>query len=932
MPSKARRWLELVAAILLVLLADLWSRQPPERFSAGEVVALDVARANPEKGLAYRISLRRIASGLASDKDGFSRIMLLEDGEELTGHALHADIRNQGGGLFSHWGGAILFSTRDGSDPRTNGRRYEVRLPSAIPDWHRPAQIGLLAAAGMLLLHWLHGMAGGSLLRTGAWTLGGAAGLASLVLGSAILSSPARELRAVRQAVHRAGMETPEAPEPAGAAVERPRTRHLLRGGEASFTTGVPPPAVRPPRTIVLRPSDGAARDGGYAELDGDAELRNVEPLDVRASDLESMVLEIEAARGGSLILHLSSFEDDNERRQDVELSFQVSASSALQTFRFRRPAIGGMTRVHHVAVRKKSGAAEPPIVRVASLRYSLRLDAFSEQASGLDPVELGGSLRPALWQSVAGRFSFPLEGDGSLLKLAVGALADAPAEPIDFAVAAVDLGGRSSVLHRGSVVPRRGWQELSLTLPEGARELLLEAERLVPRSALLWSGVRLIDRRRPPRRLVLILADTLRADALGCYGHGGDPTPALDALAYQGVRFERAFSQSYWTRPSMASLMTGRYVAATGVQTSSQQLPEAYETLAERLAGGGFTTVGVLTNTNAGPHAGLEQGFDRLRLMLSLKVEQQQQTDRLITEVILPVLDDLDDDDVFLYLHLMEPHGPYGPLEPPADLRLPVGGTPLPFDSHFDRPWNPQPTAAQRVALYDYDVRSVDRALGRLFAWLDRRWSSPGGEPPILAFVSDHGEVLGERDQWGHGFSDLYPENVRVPMILRAPGRIAPDTEVEGPVEIRHLGATLLDLVGLVSRPADPDSVAAWRSLLPLLEVAAEPAPPTFAISAAEEQGIAAFSLFGRRHGYVARIAGGTSKVAAFSDPALERRVTGHWPRPLLERELLRLRRSYLDSQARIRERLRGAQDDSAQIIDPQALENLKALGYLQD
>ncbi len=335
-------------------------------------------------------------------------------------------------------------------------------------------------------------------------------------------------------------------------------------------------------------------------------------------------------------------------------------------------------------------------------------------------------------------------------------------------------------------------------------------------------------------------MADTLRADALGCYGREGDPTPALDDLARQGVRFDRAFSQSYWTRPSMASLMTGRYVAATGVQASSQRLHEAYETLAERLADGGFTTVGVLTNTNAGPHAGLDQGFDRLRLMLSLKPEQHQRTDRLIAEVVSPVLDDLDDDDVFLYLHLMEPHGPYGPLEPPADFRLSVGGSPLPFDSNLDRPWSPQPTAAQRAALYDYDVRSMDRALGGFFARLDRRWSSPDGMPPILAFVSDH--------------------------------------------------------------------------------------------SAAEERHIAVFSLFGRRYGYAALIKAETPWITRFSKPPFRRRVTDHWPRQQLERELLLLRHSYLESQAGIRERLRRGRDESAQIIDRQALENLKALGYLHD
>ncbi len=922
--SRTLRWSSPIVAMLLVFFADRWSHQPPERFSSAETVMLDGADAVSDAGHAYWLSLRKVARGLASDKDDVSRIVLLEDGVELEGRALHKKIRNRGGGLYSHWGSAILFSTRDGSDPRTNGHRYEVRLPPRMPVWHQGAQIGLLVAAVLLLLFWLHGTAGGSLVRTGVLAAAGAAAIMVLALGIALASSPAHELRAIREAI------SESAPERESAAAGRSRTRHLLRGGDvASFTTGAPPPAARRPRMITLRPSEEARRDGDYVDLGAGAELRSVEPLDVPAFDLESMVLELEVARGDSLILQLSSSEGLDDVQQTAGLSFPISASSELQTFRFRRPALGKMEQVRHVKIRENPGSGESPIVRVESLRYSLRLDAFAERPSGLDAVELRGSLRPALWQGVSGRFSFPLEeSDGSLLKLAVGALAESPAEPIDFAVSVVGHHDRRSVLHRGSVEPLDGWLELAVTLPEdGARELVLEAERLAPRSALLWSGVRLIDRLRPPRRLVLILADTLRADALGCYGHPGDPTPSLDALARQGVRFDRAFSQTYWTRPSMASLMTGRYVAATGVQIGHQRLAEAYETLAERLAGGGFTTVGIVTNPNAGPHAGLDQGFDRMRL------SSHEQTDELIADAVLPTLDELDDDDVFLYLHLMEPHGPYGPPEPPdADFQLPATGSPLPHDPAFDRPWSRRPTAAQRVALYGYDVRSMDRALGGLLAHLDRRWRSPAGVPPILAFVSDHGEHLGERGQWGHRWADLYPENVQVPMIIRAPGRIAPNTELSGPVEIRHLGGTLLDLVGLVPHPDDSSSEETWGSLLPLFEAASDSVSPPFAVSAAEEQEIAAFSLFGRRYGYVARFVRGTPRVAMFSDAGLEHRVTTHWPRPVLEHGLLGVRRSYLESQAEIRERLRMGEGDSAQTIDPEALENLKALGYVQD
>lgn len=921
--SRAKKWLVPGVAILLVLLADGWSRQPPERFSA-ERVTLDAERANPESGHAYWISLRRIAPDLISDKDGVSPIVLLEDGVELEGHALHADVRSRGGGLYSHWGSAILFSTRDGSDPRVNGRRYEVRLPPRIPWWHRGAQVALLALAGLLLLWWLHGVLGGSRLRTAVWATGGAVVLAVLALGGALLSSPARELRAIRVAV--AGSAT--VPERQRAESGKPRTRHLLRDGpNLAFATDAPSPAAPRPRAIALHPSEGVAQDDGYVELGDGTILRNTERLDIAASDLELMVLELDVARGGSLILRLSSTED-LDPMSTASLSFPVAAARGPQTIRFRRPALGETSRVRHIAVEGERGGGEPPIVRLGSLRYTLRLDAFAAQHAGFDSVELGGSLRPALWQSVAGRSSFRWPaGSGSLLKLAVGTLAESPAASIDFAVSAVLRDGRRTVLESGAIHPREGWRELAVTLPEDAEELVLEGERLPLRSALLWSGARLIDRSRPPRRMVMILADTLRADALGSYGHPGDPTPALDRLARQGARFERAFSQTHWTRPSMASIMTGCYVVATGVETLDHRLPDAYETLAERLADGGFTTVGIVTNANAGPGAGLDQGFDRIRLMGSLTRQQANQTDRLIAEVVLPTLDQLDEDDVFLYLHLMEAHGPYGPPEPPdADPWLPAGGPPVPRDRILDRPWNLQPTAAQRVALYDYDVRSMDRALGEFFAHLDRRWASPEGASPIVALVSDHGEYLGERGQWGHRFADLYPENVQVPLIIRAPGRIEPGTEYPDPVEVRHLGATLLALVDLAPRLES----GAAQSLLPLLEATVEPASPAFAVSTAKDQDRSGFSLFGQRYGYVARLVEDDSRIAIFADPELDRRLNASWRQPMLERVFLGIRRSYLESQSEVQERLWAGMEDVPRTIDPGELERLKALGYI--
>ncbi|MEM7353422.1 MAG: hypothetical protein AAF657_21680, partial [Acidobacteriota bacterium] len=133
----------MVVAVLLALCVNWWIQQPPERFAVARIVVMDPSDVSHERGHAYWLRLPW-GKELASDKESLSRIVLLEEGEELTGHALHADIRQHGAGLYSHWGNAILFSSRDGTDPRTNGYRYEMRVPAVVPAWHRGARLALM--------------------------------------------------------------------------------------------------------------------------------------------------------------------------------------------------------------------------------------------------------------------------------------------------------------------------------------------------------------------------------------------------------------------------------------------------------------------------------------------------------------------------------------------------------------------------------------------------------------------------------------------------------------------------------------------------------------------------------------------------------------------------------------------------------------------
>ncbi|WP_158710990.1 sulfatase-like hydrolase/transferase [Streptomyces albus] len=87
-----------------------------------------------------------------------------------------------------------------------------------------------------------------------------------------------------------------------------------------------------------------------------------------------------------------------------------------------------------------------------------------------------------------------------------------------------------------------------------------------------------------PGRKILLIVADQLRADALGAYGNPAAPTPHLDELAARGALFEQHYSASAPCGPARASLLTGLHQAAHGVVSNTAPLDPALPTLATAL------------------------------------------------------------------------------------------------------------------------------------------------------------------------------------------------------------------------------------------------------------------------------------------------------------------------------------------------------------
>jgi len=317
---------------------------------------------------------------------------------------------------------------------------------------------------------------------------------------------------------------------------------------------------------------------------------------------------------------------------------------------------------------------------------------------------------------------------------------------------------------------------------------------------------------------VIVYLVDTLRADHLGTYGYELPTSPALDAMASEGVVFERMFAQSGWTRTSVASLMTGLNPPVHGVLSRDDALPEAAITLPVLMRDLGYETVAVITNGNVSGTFGFEQGFDRFKYFGEQAQDINPEVHHLSDAVNAEFLGWLDgrqtDQPFFAYLHTSDPHAPYTPREPYLGQfvgDLPRSGLDWPRYARAFVAGQDELSAEQvrdeLAALYDAEIAFNDFHFGRLLAALEERGVA---QNTVVIFTSDHGEEFLDHDGYGHG-KTLYRELVQVPLVLRLPQGIAAGTRPVATAQHIDLLPTIVELAG-----GTPPAWAQGRSLLP--------------------------------------------------------------------------------------------------------------------
>jgi arylsulfatase A-like enzyme/tetratricopeptide (TPR) repeat protein len=289
---------------------------------------------------------------------------------------------------------------------------------------------------------------------------------------------------------------------------------------------------------------------------------------------------------------------------------------------------------------------------------------------------------------------------------------------------------------------------------------------------------------------LLLITLDTTRADHLGAYGDARAETPALDRLARDGVLFERAVTAAPTTLPAHVSVMTGLYPFAHGVRNNGAfTLAADVPTLASVTHDAGYRTAAFVSAFVLDRRYGLARGFDVYDDRFELE-RRGDATAAAASAWLGDVHAAAPSTPFFLWIHLYDPHDPY---DPPSPLR----------EAFADRP-------------YDGEIAFADRAVGALLARLDALGLSSS---TLVAVIGDHGESLGEHGEATHGMF-IYEAAVRVPLIVRWPGRLTPGTRLRPLVRSIDLAPTLLEAI---DRP--PLRGAHGRSLLRLLDRASRQA-----------------------------------------------------------------------------------------------------------
>ena len=492
-------------------------------------------------------------------------------------------------------------------------------------------------------------------------------------------------------------------------------------------------------------------------------------------------------------------------------------------------------------------GAEEPASIDLLSVSVVPKEATFADARVGVRTDVRGQAYRRTLYTHAPGRLEYRVRvPEAGRLDLGLGVLRDDA--PVTFRITASADGGAAESLLEETYADQQRWAQRSVDLSDLAGQtvtLALEAEADRVGTVALWAAPTLTgagDADRP--NVIFYVIDAGGADYMSVYGYNRRTTPNLERLAAGGALFERAYSNSTWTKPSTASFMTSLQSSVLGGLTGRDPVPEEAVTMAEHLHRAGYQTAVFTSNPNAGTLSNLERGVDALRdggvFEHSSASSQELHEDYWRWREAYPAEP--------YWVHFQttdvanhsqsQPVAPFAGLFTGPELResyyewdrqlAPAGGRDrhsaayAPFaDSGISR----LAFFGARRGLYDENMAHQDYQLGKLVERLkaDGEW-----ENTLLIVASDHGshsqQGLGVLDSLPPRWGPMFRSSVtRVPLIFVWPARIPGGQRLSQPVSMIDVLPTILELTGL-PRP----EVMQGQSLAPLLlgEEGWEPRP----------------------------------------------------------------------------------------------------------
>lgn len=310
----------------------------------------------------------------------------------------------------------------------------------------------------------------------------------------------------------------------------------------------------------------------------------------------------------------------------------------------------------------------------------------------------------------------------------------------------------------------------------------------------ILACGQKIFSRPSGPN-ILLIVADALRADHLGCYGYNRPTSPQIDKFASEALIFEKAMSNSPWTKPSIGALLTSLYPHEHRASYWKDNLSDGCLTLAEVFRNRNYNSLAIQTNPSITQKHNFKQGFQHYQEMVQEKADA-------VTSNFVAWIKKHKKNRFLAYLHYMDTHVPYNaPQEFSQIFGLKNGltlnrGEFKTFDIRILTEMGlSQEKRDQLVDLYDGAIKYFDYNFEKIVDNLEKLGIL---NKTIIILTSDHGEEFWEHSGFAHGHQ-LYQEVLHVPLIIKYSSKL-PVKRIQDYVQLLDLFPTVLSMAGIKS------------------------------------------------------------------------------------------------------------------------------------